>query len=385
MHIDKYFSQKKAVNYIYLLLFSCLCVIVSCNYSSPSVQIPELVRLEIFDRHISVDDATLAAPVIIRYDQESLFIFDAVQGKILKLDDERNIVREYGRSGRGPGEFQIIQNLTLTDRFLYAIDVGQFLIHKYDRNGDFITSLEMVSKTSRPNTPMAPFSPGLIRAPDLDNLPFVTIRDHVMFSSVFFEDEVEAIYELKDWEGNRISAIGDVPEGSAFIIDYKQLADEVANRKIPSIYKPNAFPVSDRSDTGSIYLVYSAIPKIAKYSENGQKIWEKEVSGIPEIEAQKKAFFENMERMQQSDPRNRIVLKYYNAGVSNESGELFLISSYRENIWIHRFNSDGELTARYELKNENEGVKLQPIFDIDFSAHRIFIVTDNAEVWSYLY
>ncbi|MEX1268943.1 MAG: 6-bladed beta-propeller [Balneolaceae bacterium] len=366
----------------FLLPFLCL-FIAGCTSEPPSGSDAEVVELDDFETIIQIDDGVLSTPNIIRYEDSSFFVYDAAQGMVLELDNDGAIVKEYGRQGRGPGELLTVNNLYLTVEHLYIVDPWQFMIHKYERGRDFIESMNYVSRTSQPNAPPAPISSTTILASDFDNQPFVTLSGDVMLSAVQFEDTVETIYELRAWNGDKRSGIGEVPEGSSFLIDNEQMKSDVTDRVIPSLYRPKAFPVNDPANPEEYFLVYSAFPRIAKYNSSGQKLWEKEVRVVAETDEYKAAFFEQMERLQQNDIRNRIPLQHYKAGISSAEGDLFLISEFQD-LWIHQFNPAGDLIRRYKLISD-EDVKLKPIFDIDFSGRRVFVVTEEAEVRAYTF
>lgn len=343
----------------------------------------EILELKAYETFVAVEDEILAVPSIIKHDNNfALFVYDKSKGIVAELDDNGNVVREYGRRGRGPGEFLRVNNLFVKGDSLYVVDILQYVIHKYGRNSGLISSLDYgrVASLGRPNTPSAPFSPSIPRAENIDNQPFVTSQGHVLISSTRFRQTVPAVYELRDWKGNYISDIGKIPEGSSFVIDYDQLRSDVSNREVPAFYRSNAFPVQDPVHPAEYFLIYSAFPKVTKYKAGGEQLWETNVAGIPEIDSITTRFYDIMERMQQADRRSRIGLRYYVAGAGSPAGELWLAADSNP-LWIHRFNSTGKLTHRYRLVSED--VDLLPIFDIDFTGRRIFVVTEEAEIRTY--
>lgn len=366
-----------------------LCLVflsIGCHPASFPPAVPGAVELRDFETFVGIEERIPATPTIIQHGGESnLFVYDAAKTSVLELDGNGTLLNEIGRQGKGPGELLRVNRIFSVQDHLYIVDYIQFLIHKYTKNGHFISSLDYASKTGRPLTPPPPASPSAVQPENIHNQPVVTLTGDVMLSSVpFSEMKPEAIYELQDWEGNHLSGIGEVPEGSSFVMDYEQLRDDVSERAVPSVYRPNAFPVIDHANPDEVFLVYSAFPVIAKYSTSGRKLWEKKGPDTPETDSLTIRFYDVMERMQRADSRSRIILSYYTAGTSSKSGDLFLAVSPPFNqtapLYIHRFNPLGELTHRYRFKSE---VPLLPIFDIDPDNNRFFIVTELGEIRAY--
>lgn len=77
-------------------------------------------------------------------------------------------------------------------------------------------------------------------------------------------------------------------------------------------------------------------------------------------------------------------LRKYTSGIHSSEGDLYLaVYTYAHpdnSLWIHQFDSTGELVRRYELISE---VELTPYIDMDFTGRRIFVVTEEAEIRAY--
>lgn len=366
--------------YFFSLSF-LLYVITGCGSGTTTSNDIDTVVLENFETILSIEDNVLATPTLIRQGTNSnLFIYDDAQTKVLEVDNNGSVVNEFGQPGRGPGELLLVNNFFLTDNHLYIVDYIQYFIHQYNYNGQFLSSMDYSDKLGLPMVPPAPFSSSVIRPKDINNQPFVTQDGYVMLSDAKYSDSVQYIYELIDWNGNHISEIGTVPEGSTFIIDNEKLRSDVSDRVVPSLYRSNAFVVNDSANLNEYFLVYSALPKISKYNSSGENLWSAEIPKTQELDSLTINFFETMERLQQADRRSRIDLKYYTSGISNSDGELFLITNTNP-VWIHHFNAEGSLICRYKLISED--VEIKPIFDIDFEQKRILVTTEDAEIRSY--
>ena len=382
------------------LLCLCLILLLSCTSgTSPSYRLPEKIVLEEFSTIVSLQDTVLSTPNILRYSYKmgSLFIYDAGRGEILALNKNGERKTVYSRTGRGPGEFIRVNNLFAIDDYLYAVDPFQFAIQKYNRNGKWVSTSMYRLKNVRPNTPMAPFSSSTVVESNLENQPFITLSGNILVSALPFSNSmpmpVQSVYELRDWQMNRISKIGKIQAGTRFTMSDNDIQSAIDNREVPGIYKSNAFPVHDRAHHDEIFLIFNALPKIVKYDTAGTKLWESDLSGngtgtrsvkgIPEMKHLRNRYFEEMDNLLKSQSAHGInssAPRYYSSGVSSPDGELYLILNGNPPV-IHRFNNKGKLVAKYQL--EPGDIELRPIFDIDFTNRHLYIVTEEGEIRSY--
>lgn len=353
-----------------------------CSSHNPSEDTePVVVELTDFETIISFEDEILATPVILKYAGNStLFVYDEGLGKVIMLNEKGGILQEFGQRGPGPGEFQRVNNLFLAENHLYVTDPGKYSIHKFEIDGELAATLLYGEVANQANTPPPPPMGMSVRAKNITNQPAVTSDGNVILSSIVLGDSVQSIFKLNDWDGNSVSTIGEVPEGSTFILDNEKIKEDVSNRVVPSYYRADAYPVQDKMNPDEYFLVYSALPLIAKYNSTGEMLWEMEIPSTPETDSVTTRFFNVMEKMQRSDIRFRILLQYYVAGVSSPDGDLFLAMD-RNPLWIHQFDSAGKLIRRYKLVSD--GVAIEPVFDIDFENNRILIATEEGEIRAY--
>lgn len=367
-----------------LLSIILVITILSCGSEEQAASEPESVELEVYETIVAYDDALFGNPIIIRYDDNSnLLVYDNNTRQVLKLNENSEIVERYGRQGRGPGEFIVVYNIFPVNDHIYLLDPVQHFLLKFSQNGDYISTLDYGSLLNLTlSSPLPPFPRDSFLANlssgDINDQPRVTLDEKVLL----FTQNDETMYELVDWEGNFISEIGEVPEGSAFERDDEIYRSEISNREIPSLFKSSTFTVNDAANPEEYFLIYNTIPMIAKYNSAGQKLWEKEVTETSEISSIENSYYEAMDQALDANDVT-VKLRKYTSGVSSEEGDLYLATySYPgSSLWIHQFNNTGELVRRYRLISEDADIL--PIFDIDFTGQFISVVTEDAEIRAY--
>ena len=404
----KYDTFQVRIHAIHAILV--LLILGSCHSETttvPSVEITELVDYETiysFDES-RYDSTAILAPSILTVDGRSnLFVYDRRRNMVVVLDGGGEVINEVGREGQGPGEFRFVNSITLEQDNLYLVDHWQFFIHKYYLTGEPISSMDYGSYTRGGQTMLNLLSsivPEGVQSLDIDNRPFVLPGGNVLLP-LGRADMGRAIFELRDWEGNHLTDIGEIPEGSLFLPEGggDVFLSAIKNHEIPGIVRPRAFPVADPANHGEFLLIYSAAGRIVKYDTTGTKLWESDIQPTPEIDAITHDYFTSME--QQNNPGNQRnpgtcigMLRKYTRGVSSPEGELYLatytdpdntvsFSNLSEPLWIHQFNSEGELINRYKMIS-GTGASLPSVFDIDFDSCRIFVVTTDGEIRAYLF
>lgn len=372
--------------FVSLLLFS---ILIGCSSNPEEMSDVEIVELEEYETVVSFEENILSTSTLLKFDGESsLFVYDIAESKVVELDTEGNQINEFGRQGRGPGEFLFINNIYSIENELYLIDTGRFLIHQYNRNGTHISSLDYGDLGYMTNTPHPPVQTHLVSAQDLTHQPHVTLNKDLLLSPFLANEAEDVLFYQVNWEGEVLSTMGSVPEGSSFTMS-EEYSNSISNREVPALEKPNAFPVNDLSNLDEIFMIYSAIPKIAKYNSDGERLWERDITGLAEVDSVSNSIFGMMENL---GPGNRMMFNKYITGTSTSNGDLYLginsnpimsansNSMVKSSLWIHQFNSSGELTRRYKIESE---LNIPPIFDVDPENRQIFVATEEAEIRAY--
>lgn len=184
--------------------------------------------------------------------------------------------------------------------------------------------------------------------------------------------------------------IGEIPAECNVTEDDDKIRLDLENREVPGRDLCLAFPVNDHSNSEEIFLIYSAIPKIAKYTLSGEKIWEQNITSTPEVDS----LMIDLSNIVKSRPNlhsSNVPVRKYITGRSSPDGNLYLITYTNLHtpiilrpLWMHQFDSSGELISRYKIVSGDEDLYYFPA--IDFNSMRIFTSAFNtAEVRIYHY
>lgn len=371
----------------WLQMIFFVTLLVGCQHEQNETSNQDVTILREYSTVVSNEDFLIGVPSIIRFiDSQSMLVYDSSTRLVYDLDLINKNKQAIGRGGRGPGEYLRVQNFFIENGRIYITDNSQQLIHKYDTeaNNTFISSYSY-----RPGqTPSAPPPPPLppLNLPYMDtgpigsfnNQPHITSEENVL---IYDLQPGQTLYRLYEWEGNALTFIDEETDGGTFEIDYNQFRAEIANKQIPSFFKSNTFVVNDRLKSDEFFIIHSAIPRIVKYNTSGKKIWDFNVSGLPEIDQISNDYFQTMEEILKIAD-TMLELRKYTSGISVENGDLFLCTYTYPGIpmWIHHFDNSGKLLNRFKIESD---VELYPVFDVDFSNRNILIPTEEGDIRAY--
>lgn len=365
------------------LLLLLACAGAGCQADGPAGQTSaetavEPVVLEEYGEAVTEENILLDAPVFLRSDPAtgSLFVYDDGSKKVLEIDGEDNLAGTYGGSGRGPGEIQLARNIFVTGGHLYVYDPDRFFIYRYRRGGTEIASYSYGAAAEKRNPGDPPPPPAIVYNTDIHNEWSVTLNGNILKP---VHDSGEFLYERLDWRGNSLTRIGQLPDGYRAAMETEAYRQALESGEPPARDLHRAFPVNDRSDPSELFMVYSAIPKIAKYDTSGRLLWEKRIPSLPEIDSL--VVGNHLDYTRATDFQVKVPLQKYTWGTSGPGGELYLVvfpnripAKSNPAPWIHRFNPEGELIGRYTFSLE-EDTWLLPYAAVDTESHRFLLVS----------
>ncbi|TVQ12225.1 MAG: 6-bladed beta-propeller [Balneolaceae bacterium] len=365
-----------------------LIIATGCQQNTGEVQLDQtIVKLQEYNVFVSNEDYEMGVPSILRADHSGkLWIYDSSSGLVYQIDTSAKTSTATGRAGRGPGEYVRVQNFFVNDRHLFITDNSQQLIHKYHHDDGYISSFNYRPGQTPRVPPPAPLPPLDLAYIDIgptanfNNQPHVTTDGDVLIYDIA---DQQTLYTMFSWQGDSLGTIGNIPDNRSFDADYERFRSEIYNRQTPSLFIPDTFVVNDRSGSDEFFLIHSSIPLITKYSTDGIKLWEKRISDIAEIEYITERYFESMDAILNITD-TMFPLRKYTTGVSTDDGGLFLaVYTYPGlPLWIHHFDNEGELLARYEIESATH---LYPVFDIDHENNAFLIPDEDGDIRSYTF
>lgn len=346
-----------------ILIASTLLVFIlaSCESVTEQADLPEPIVLNDYETIISYKEMVLANPQRIRFDgDEGLVLFDSGLENVIRLSLEGEIITEIGRKGSGPGEYQSVSNIYVLNNSIFLVDDRQFIIHRFLKDGSYISSFIYGDY-------------GTHRI----NRPTVLNQNDLLIPN---SDSEQALFKLMSLKGEEFGVLGQIPKGSEDELDYDVYRAEISNREVPQYFKPHVFAV--KNDSNSVFIIYEAFPKIGKYNNSGELLWETEPIDAPEIDSVSIKYYNFMDMILRQSNAVQPLRKYVD-GVS-KNGRLFVSTNTSHNnpLWIHEFGDNGNLVNRYVLKSN---VSLKSHFDIDINERRIFVLTNEGEIRVYHY
>lgn len=374
-----------------LTLALCIVFALSGCYSESAA--PEQATLDVdrtilneYDIVVANSEVALQMPAYVKHDPGSghLFVYDHTQRTVLEIDGSQNIVRRYGGEGKGPGEIDVARNLFVHDSHLYVYDPSRYFIYRYQRAGTEIDSYNYGAAARETSPGEIPAPAASVLFTDLDNEMAVTRSGNILRP---VHTSGEHLYERIDWEGRHLSWIGEVPEGYGTQLSTEEYRKAVEAGEAPAHHRHRAFPVMDRSDPGSLFMVYSTIPKVAKFDTSGRLLWERRLPHTPAVDSVHQQL---LEPLRARDFRQQIPIRKYFSGFTTPAGELYLVvfnEMVRSGITpvptIHRFNTEGKLVGRYTFANEEEAYLL-PHLAVDPENNRFLVISlKDAEIRAY--
>jgi hypothetical protein len=134
-----------------LSLISLFLIVVtsSCTDKTTTrekLDFPSLTTINVEDlKVLPIENSViLAQPIYLtKFDEESFLVYDSGVSKYFQFDTTGKKINEFGKAGRGPGEYSAFSGLSDMQRIgdvLLGVDVYQYLINMYDLNGDFLVS-----------------------------------------------------------------------------------------------------------------------------------------------------------------------------------------------------------------------------------------------------
>ncbi|NNG15679.1 MAG: 6-bladed beta-propeller [Gemmatimonadales bacterium] len=277
-----------------------------------------------------------------------LFITDAGASRIFVFDTTGQMVREIGRAGAGPEEFQGPRSLTPIGDTLLIVDGFNARLQRVTSAGVFL------------GTSLLPHV-ALGGAVSLASGP--TGGAHMLVST---RGRDNSLAMLLDEAGAEVRRLGLPPAALPEMIDFVEVKREIGEGRVPAMFRALAVPVL--APDLSAWLVLVAEGEVWRYSATGDLLWTARFEG-PEFERIKARFFE----LNRADPNpSRFFPLNYVAAARQQDQNLWLLLRMPEDEGAHLviLSPDGSILARIQVPAAT-GVRA---FDVDAESRTLYLM-----------
>jgi hypothetical protein len=258
------------------------------------------------------DEVLLDFPSGFQWDGEDyIYIIDQNQSAIIKYSADGKFIKQIGRHGEGPSEFEMPHEFFYDNKMLFIVDQGNRRVQILDSEGKYLSSFKL----------------------------FRLIKNIAHFENTIIGQQQYRPYELQDFslitkynhEGKILGSFGE------------PINKTIGISKLP----PTASKVMLKIYSNKIYALYWYYPLLQVYSFKDEllktykfenKMYKDLISG-------------NYNLQKILAARNYINLRYLFLAFDINDNGMFLCL-YKNDIEIHHYNFEGELQNIYIFKHE---------------------------------
>lgn len=319
--------------YIFILLGVVIILLIPLILFLPksdSIKTVELLPIRTFGGLDVPEEAILSFPsdMVVSPDGK-IFVSDLQENKIVVFDSDGNVIDQFGREGKGPGEFQRPRFINLEGDVLRVFDANNNRIQYFSLDGDYLNMIPLK------------FIVGI-------GSFIFGVNEDVFFSTNGFR--VEDLINHYRIDGEKLAPIGKI-EGKSFqIYDMIQMRDALIKKEVPDSLRNEI--ILFLSPKVRLYAFYQALPLIKIYSPEGEleKVVRLDLSEFDEIRDRCSKL--NVEGKKKGSP-GVWPLRFWRDGVITDEGDLILLISNSEKMVLYKFNKEGGLIKRFECVDDN--------------------------------
>lgn len=332
-----------------LLLISLL----GCNQNNDGSEKPtEINRVSIDTLYTftTFDDQDIAQPTNVEVlSDKQILISDYGTNKITSVNKSGDVNFTFGREGRGPGEFQNINDIVEKKNFITVFDNHLYKISIFDSIGEYAASVSFPSDVFNKDVTLINDSLYIFNQNGLEDSLF-QIRS---FSSDF-ELSFEAPRVERDSRLNMTANQNQLKAG-----------------RLPDLFKNKTIL---RSDGQYIYVFFEGYSELAKYDLSGNLIWNRELN-LPNNE---QIFADLIESAKDhTGARSIPALQYiFDFRIYEDGIYVLTYPSSEDPQQLVKINSKGYITDIFQLPEEPSVYD----FAIDFQNNTAYFTSWNAGV-----
>lgn len=332
-----------------LLLISLL----GCDQSSSNSAEPNKINRVIIDSlytFTTFDDQDIAQPTNVEVlSNNQILISDYGTNKITSVSKNGEVNFTFGREGRGPGEFQNINDIDERKNFITVFDNHLYKISIFENTGEYSASMSFPSDVFNKNVALIKDSLYVFNQDGLED-------------SLFHIRSFTSDYELS-FEAPRFKREGR--------INMAKSQNQLKAGQVPDFFKNMTIL---KSDGQHIYVFFEGYSEMAKYDLSGNLIWNRELN-LPNNE---QIFADVIESTKDhTGARSIPALQYiFDFRVYEDGIYVLTYPSSVESQQLVRINSKGYITDIFQLPEEPAVYD----FDIDFEQNMAYFTSWNAGV-----
>lgn len=319
--------------YIFILLGVVIILLIPFILFLPrsdSVKTVELTPIRTFGGLDVPEEAILSSPSdMVMSPDDKIIVSDHGENKIVVFDASGEVINQFGREGKGPGEFQGLRFIKLEGDVLKVFDANNNRVQYFSLDGQY---LDMI---------LLKFSIGI------GSFIFGANEDVFFATNGFRIEDLINHYRI---DGEKLAPIGRIEGNSFQIYEMLKMRDALIKKEVPDSLRNEI--ILFLSPEGMLYAFYQALPLIKIYSPEGEL--EKVVRlDLPEFdEIRDRCSKLNVKGKQEGSP-GVWSLKFWRDGVFTDKGDLILLLSNSEKMILYEFDKEGKLIQRYEGVGDN--------------------------------
>lgn len=319
--------------YIFILLAAVIILLIPFLLFFPksdSIKTAELTPIRTFGGLDVPEEAVLSSPsdMVVSSDGK-IIVSDSRENKIVVFDAKGNVVNQFGREGKGPGELQGPRFVEIEGDALKVFEANNNRIQYFSLDGQYLNMIPLK------------FSTGI------GSFIFGT-NDDVFFATNGFR--IEDLINHYRIDGEKLAPVGKI-EGNPFqIYEMLKMRDALIKKEVPDSLRNEI--ILFLSPEGVVYAFYQALPLIKIYSPEGElkKVIRLDLPEFDEIKDRCSKL--NVEGKQKGSP-GVWSLRFWRDGFITDEGDLILLISNSEKMILYKFNKEGGLIQRYGCVEDN--------------------------------
>lgn len=278
-------------------------------------------QLETF---LSFKSDSIASPADIAFlYADTIAIFDNKLTSVLLYDTNGRLINQFGKKGKGPGEFVRPAGLRIVENHIYVLDFDNFGISEFNSDGNFLERHSFEGE-----------SIGFAQTSMIDSERYLAPANGKQGSLLQLINPADSSLYF-----------GEAVVEQAGTINLPAAKKQISNREVPDMFKN--IVLTDVDDEG-YYAFLQSSAQLQRYDRMGKLEWEKAIE-LPIKEKIFDQFIERNEKMQ----ANAIYPLSYGSAMQVTSDALYLLMNVPEDEkeMLLQFDKMGNMQTIYRIES----------------------------------